>query len=806
MDGCQGVSGGMRHLGRIGWSMGLGPRRTSRAMSEAVHASSKPEVASSTTTLVPPMELLKLLRVDADTSISTRVESISSLSYFHPFTGRRLRVTNRVSASLKRLGFVADPCDCFRLRLGTLPDTTSKPYRDLRRAKEGSWQLEFVAILERCGLPVGDGDRKKDSPNGAPLPVAQTDGEDNRCALLEKLNREISQLYHRRMDLGLPAKLLTAFDLEDTQQSSQPLTDDQAYALRVATTGACMYIGGAAGTGKTAVLKAIYAALTRKGLRVALTATTGAAAVNIGGCTTHHALGMPVDRKGSFDTYALRSIDVLIIDEISMLTVESFEDLDVAARHARAHNCPFGGIQLILSGDFLQLCAVNGFSSKVSVADPICCSHRTFSLLTKVILTTSLRHKHQDQFVQMLQRLRVDELTDKDVEQLNDMQRTHVPPQLAGSAIHLFPLRKTASEFNDRRIAEIPGELVCIRSLLGATINVGNFSRGVWIVSKAVQGKTDALDEAVQEAAKSTLGISLAVDDILLHPMGCFDGACLPRLHMNSARPFAQLLRIQLSDKVAVKRSDEEAFCARVAKELRCLVVPISDKDTPLQFSEEVQSRFKSDIRAEERRLKIGCRVMITRNLNRTVINGSLGVVEGFAPPNHSLFPRGASSCALSSITVSPKHFPLLPVVRFGATNEVYQIPPVTTTYGGGPATLFFAQEVHALPIQLGYAFTVHKVQGLTIDVPVVIDFTSNFRCPHLAYVALSRVRNPANIYLRGMKPTDVCVHAKCLAFEKHARAAADAAVTAEGAVDGAPAATGLQGLWARRNVAIGPA
>ena len=128
-----------------------------------------------------------------------------------------------------------------------------------------------------------------------------------------------------------------------------------------------IFITGAAGVGKSHLLKKIKYDLEIKHFcNVALTSTTGISAQIIGGATLFSYLGIqlgtkPVEglyqmiKKNIFMLNRWLKISVLIIDEISMLNIELFEKLDKLGQLIRNNNKPFGGIILILSGDFCQL-------------------------------------------------------------------------------------------------------------------------------------------------------------------------------------------------------------------------------------------------------------------------------------------------------------------------------------------------------------------------------------------------------------------------------------------------------------------
>lgn len=131
----------------------------------------------------------------------------------------------------------------------------------------------------------------------------------------------------------------------------------QQKAIELALSGKNVFITGSAGTGKSHVIKHIHQLI-----RSTLCSTTGIGAAIIGGSTLHNVLGIRLCNEtllkmmsDPYITKCFRSISVLIIDEISMLSLSTFETICKLAMAARKSNLPFGGIQLLVSGDFLQL-------------------------------------------------------------------------------------------------------------------------------------------------------------------------------------------------------------------------------------------------------------------------------------------------------------------------------------------------------------------------------------------------------------------------------------------------------------------
>ena len=158
-----------------------------------------------------------------------------------------------------------------------------------------------------------------------------------------------------------------------------------------------------AGTGKSFVLKAIINALPANSL--AITASTGIAALNIGGLTLHSwsGIGLGTNTAKILSSIVLKnpkakdrwdSCKVLIIDEVSMLDGILFDKLEQIARIIKRNEKPFGGLQIILCGDFLQLPPVK--------AELMCFESETFKkCLPNCILLRSVFRQNDDVFVKV---------------------------------------------------------------------------------------------------------------------------------------------------------------------------------------------------------------------------------------------------------------------------------------------------------------------------------------------------------------------------------------------------------------------
>lgn len=153
----------------------------------------------------------------------------------------------------------------------------------------------------------------------------------------------------------------------------------QEQALNILKTGMNVFLTGEPGSGKTHTVNAYVRWLKKHGVQPAITASTGIAATHIGGMTIHSFSGIgvadfltdwEVDRIASIERINRRisSAKVLIIDEVSMLAAHTLQMVDRVFREARQSQMPFGGVQVILVGDFFQLPPVAKENKNVAYA------------------------------------------------------------------------------------------------------------------------------------------------------------------------------------------------------------------------------------------------------------------------------------------------------------------------------------------------------------------------------------------------------------------------------------------------------
>lgn len=142
------------------------------------------------------------------------------------------------------------------------------------------------------------------------------------------------------------------------------MTQDQV--LKILKTGSNVFLTGEPGSGKTYIINQYVSFLRSHGISPAITASTGIAATHIGGMTIHSWCGIGIkDWLSEYDLANIISTEqikkriekaaVLIIDEISMLSPNVLQMVDQVCRKIKGNSAPFGGIQIVLVGDFFQL-------------------------------------------------------------------------------------------------------------------------------------------------------------------------------------------------------------------------------------------------------------------------------------------------------------------------------------------------------------------------------------------------------------------------------------------------------------------
>ena len=222
-------------------------------------------------------------------------------------------------------------------------------------------------------------------------------------------------------------------------------------------TGRSIFLTGKAGTGKTTFLKTV---VEQSKKRTIVVAPTGVAAINAGGMTIHSFFQLPftpyvpnarIQSKFDFGKEKRRiiaSLDLLIIDEISMVRSDLLDAIDSVLRRYRDHYKPFGGVQLLMIGDLQQLTPVvtpeDESLLKPYYDTPYFFGSKALQQIEYVTILLSQVFRQEDAaFLDVLNHIREAHPTTNDIATLNQRcQPTFIPKQTRKGAINNVNAKK----------------------------------------------------------------------------------------------------------------------------------------------------------------------------------------------------------------------------------------------------------------------------------------------------------------------------------------------------------------------------
>jgi len=238
----------------------------------------------------------------------------------------------------------------------------------------------------------------------------------------------------------------------------------QAQALHIMLSGQSVFLTGAPGAGKTYVLNEFIQRARQQGKALAVTASTGIAATHIGGTTIHSWSGLGIrDRLSQYEQEWLKnndrlrkrynSIDILVIDEISMLHGNRLDMVNLACKILRDNPAPFGGLQVILVGDLFQLPPVNRAGELVDFAHV---SAAWQELDPQICYITEQHRQSADALLDLLEAMRSGELGDMHIEALQS--RHGQLPEAETPVTRLFTHNIDVESINQRHLQALDGE------------------------------------------------------------------------------------------------------------------------------------------------------------------------------------------------------------------------------------------------------------------------------------------------------------------------------------------------------------
>jgi len=298
---------------------------------------------------------------------------------------------------------------------------------------------------------------------------------------------------------------------------TQTITDRIALAARfVNNTARNIFLTGKAGTGKTTFLHTLGRATHKNYIIVA---PTGIAALNAGGATIHSTFLLPLgsytpqrdnnffagsesnfyhsgllttkNRLNSRRKQVLRNLDLLIIDEVSMLRADVLDAIDFRLRSAKGlFNVPFGGVQLLLIGDLFQLPPIvrdnewqvmRNFYKSMHFFESLALKQSGFAYVE----LDKIFRQQDDVFIDLLNNLRNNCATAEDIRTLNGYYRAEIPDEQ--DLITITTHNYKADEINQRELDKLPSP----SEFFTAHID-GDFPESIYPVAYTIELKVGA--------------------------------------------------------------------------------------------------------------------------------------------------------------------------------------------------------------------------------------------------------------------------------------------------------------------------
>lgn len=241
----------------------------------------------------------------------------------------------------------------------------------------------------------------------------------------------------------------------------------------VEDTDTSLFLTGKAGTGKTTFLHRLQATCPK---HLVILAPTGIAAINAGGMTLHSFFQLPFSpfipgtapvnhtfRINEQKIKLIRNLELIIIDEISMVRADVLDAIDATLKRIRRDQRPFGGIQLLLIGDLQQLAPVvkdeewdllkNLYDSPYFFS-----SHALRQMDYATVELEKVHRQNDERFIRLLNNLRTSSDLDSTIKELNQRCYHNTVQGVDDGCIHLVTHNHQAAQINEQELAELPGE------------------------------------------------------------------------------------------------------------------------------------------------------------------------------------------------------------------------------------------------------------------------------------------------------------------------------------------------------------
>lgn len=445
--------------------------------------------------------------------------------------------------------------------------------------------------------------------------------------------------------------------------NDENISYEQKLALELSIERKSIFITGGPGTGKSYIIKRIINELEKKNLNILITASTGTASYNINGTTIHRALGLnhkPNKEQMYNKENIINEIDVIIIDEISMISCELFDIIYEGINEIRKKNNINKEIQYILVGDFLQLPPVNKNNKNIKFAF----ESKNWKKCVEQIINLKINYRNKDnKYLDILKNIRNGKCSNDDENFIKNLYNNKITyDDIIPTKI--YTTNKEVNEENYRNLSNLKGKAYRYEIVYEKNYNIDN----------------------------------LNVDNINVN--------------------------------------DIENNIENIIKDCKFKYIDI----------------------------KLGSQIIVTRNISNDIYNGCKGVVIGFKK-DYNLKYKKLPDWKKKKIHIIEefikKHNYTLPIIKL-ENNKFITLEPMIFNYEG----LYNSYvDIIQLPIKLGYAITVHKCQGMSINKCIIV-LNSIFTTGQ-AFVALSRVTDIKNMKVINFNKNKIYVNSKCLNFYK---------------------------------------
>ena len=268
-------------------------------------------------------------------------------------------------------------------------------------------------------------------------------------------------------------------------------------------TGKSVFLTGRAGTGKTTFLKYIAQTISK---RFVILAPTGVAAINAGGTTIHSFFQLPLcpylpDVKELITEYQtpdryrslrkerikiIRTLDLLIIDEISMVRADILDAVDMTLRRYRRNDLPFGGVQLLMIGDIHQLSPVVKDTERQYISQvypsPYFFHSKAIGKMDYITIELQKVHRQKDaDFIEVLNAVRDNRITPQVLERLNS--RVGVQ-QTLDEVIRLTTHNAQADQINTAELMALPSKPAVFEAKIEGDFPENNYPADLFLSLK----------------------------------------------------------------------------------------------------------------------------------------------------------------------------------------------------------------------------------------------------------------------------------------------------------------------------------